>query len=135
MQNYPLLVKTRELIKHSHIYLAHAPKHEKYVAVKQIKNLEWQLYFLVVECLKRYHKKTTLTELDVTHEQLRCAWQLYYELGYLAYKDGCHDDSPTEPLRKLGVINRMLDEIGRMIGAWSKVERENMKDKQVTLTN
>ena len=65
----PLIVKMRDLIKQSHIYLVHAPKHEKYVAVKQIKNLEWDIYLLIIECNKRYFKKTTLTELDV--KQLR----------------------------------------------------------------
>ena len=44
----PLIVKMRDLIKQSHIYLSHAPKHEKYVAVKQIKNLEWDIYLLII---------------------------------------------------------------------------------------
>lgn len=65
MQNYPLLYKMRELIKLSHLYLSHAPKSEKYASVQKIKQLEWDVYLLIVEVLKRYHKRTTLTELDV----------------------------------------------------------------------
>lgn len=123
----PLIIKMRDLIKQSHIYLSHAPKHEKYVAVKQIKNLEWDIYLLIIECNKRYFKKTTLTELDVKHELLRNAWQLYYELGYLAYKDGHHDSDKTYPLHRLSVINTKVDEVGRMIGAWIKKEKDLIK--------
>ena len=123
----PLIVKMRDLIKQSHIYLSHAPKHEKYVAVKQIKNLEWDIYLLIIECNKRYFKKTTLTELDVKHELLRNAWQLYYELGYLAYKDGHHDSDKAYPLHRLSVINAKVDEVGRMIGAWIKKEKDLIK--------
>ena len=76
---------------------------------------------------KRYFKKTTLTELDVKHELLRNAWQLYYELGYLAYKDGHHDSDKTYPLHRLSVINAKVDEVGRMIGAWIKKEKDLIK--------
>ena len=131
MQNYPLLYKMRELIKLSHLYLSHAPKSEKYASVQKIKQLEWDVYLLIVEVLKRYHKRTTLTELDVKHEQLRCAWQLYYELGYLAFKDGQNSHDKAYENHRFAAINRQLDEVGAMIGGWIKVEKEAFNNQKI----
>ncbi len=121
-----ILVRVRDLIKQSHLYLKHAPKSEKYTIVTRIKNLELELYELSVECIKRYYKKTTLTNLDIKHETLRGLWHLYYELGYLNYKDGYHDGTNYENHR-FEVINRLIDEIGAMIGGL--IREEKLKGK------
>lgn len=120
----------RELIKLSHLYLSHAPKSEKYASVQKIKQLEWDVYLLIVEVLKRYHKRTTLTELDVKHEQLRCAWQLYYELGFLSFKDGKNSHDQSYENHRFAAINRILDEVGTMIGGWIKVEKETFNNQK-----
>lgn len=122
MLNASLLVKIRELIKQSHLYLKHCPKSEKYGIVLQIKNLELEIYELSIEVIKRFHKKTTLTNLDIKHQVLRGLWHLYYELGYLNFKDGFHDGTNYENHR-FEIINRMIDEIGSMIGGLIKEER------------
>ena len=80
-----LLIKIRELLKLSEIYLSHAPKDQKYVSVKRIKELTWDLYIDVVKASKKYYKKSILYDIDCTHETLRCAWQLYFELGFLNF--------------------------------------------------
>lgn len=118
-------------MKLSNIYLNHAPRAEKYASVQQLKNLEWDIYLLIVETLKRYHKKTTLTELDIKHEQLRCAWQLYYELGYLSFKDGCKNHDKSFENHRYSAINASLDEVGAMIGGWIKVERDNLAKNKI----
>lgn len=120
----------RELIKLSKLYLDHAPKSEKYASVQKIKQLEWDVYLLIVEVLKRYHKRTTLTELDIKHEQLRCAWQLYYELGYLAFKDGQNLHDKSYKNHRFAAINRLLDEVGAMIGGWIKLEKEAFNNQK-----
>lgn len=117
----------RELIKLSHIYLSHAPKGEKYASVQKIKNLEWDLYLLITECMKKYYKKTTLYQLDITHEQLRVAWQLYFELGFLNFKDGAHNHDSSYGNHRFESINRIIDEVGAMIGGWIAVENKNNK--------
>lgn len=124
MLHTELLYNIRELLKLSEIYLSHAPKHEKYVSVKMIKTLTWDMYLYTVKACKKYHKKTILSNLDITHEQLRCAWQLYYELGYLAFKDG-HHDSNDYANHRFSVINLKIDGIGKQIGAWIKSVNES----------
>ena len=59
------------LIKQLNLYLNHFPKHEKYGLCQQIRNAAYDVYGLIVEAQKRYHKKTTLSSLDIRHEQLR----------------------------------------------------------------
>ena len=70
------------------IYLNHFPRHEKYGLALEIRRAAYDVYALIVEAQKRYHRKTALTNLDVRHEQLRMLLNLAHELGYFAYKDG-----------------------------------------------
>lgn len=60
-----------EFAKQMNLYLNHFPKHEKYGLAQQIRDKAYECYGLIVEAQKRYHKKTTLTSLDIAHEQLR----------------------------------------------------------------
>lgn len=49
-----LLIKIRELLKLSEIYLSHAPKDQKYVSVKRIKEL---IRFVRKRVLKTFRKR------------------------------------------------------------------------------
>ena len=80
--------KMIDLRKQSNIYLNHAPKSEKYGLCQRIRNLEDEIFGLLIEARKRYWNKTSLTKLDVAHEQLRGYWRLFYELGYFDYRRG-----------------------------------------------
>lgn len=111
-----------EMIKLLNIYLNHFPKHEKYALAGRIRDNAYEVYDLIVECQKRYYKKTTLTQLDVSHEKLRMQLYLANELDYFNYKNG-----------RKGVINqdrylsisRLIDEIGKIIGSWiAKLKKE-----------
>ena len=64
-------MKIIELIKLININLNHFPKHEKYGLCQKIRQAVYDVFEMSVECQKRYHKKTTLTTLDIRHEQLR----------------------------------------------------------------
>ena len=66
-----IMHKCRELILLLNIHLNHFPKHEKYGLCQTIRNCVYGVLGLIVECQKRYHNKTSLTKLDVQHEQLR----------------------------------------------------------------
>lgn len=48
-------------------YLAHFPNCHKYTLTQAIRQAFVDVYNLVTEAQKRYHKKTTLTQLDVRH--------------------------------------------------------------------
>jgi len=72
-------------------YLAHFPKCHKYALCQQIRNAYLDVYNLVTEAQKRYHKKTTLTQLDIRHEQLRMLINLANELGLFQFSAGRQD--------------------------------------------
>jgi hypothetical protein len=117
-----------EFTKLMNIYLNHFPAHEKYGLALEIRRAAYDVYALIVECQKRYHKKTTFTNLDIRHEQLRMLIRLANELGYFGFKGGKKEQDQISDRRYL-TISAMIDEIGKMIGGWiaadsSKAVRE-----------
>ncbi len=102
-------------------YLMHFPHCHKYTLTQAIRQAYVDVYNLVTECQKRYHKKTTLTQLDVRHEQLRMLINLAHELKLFDYSAGRKDNELPGEHRHL-VLSRMVDELGRMIGGWLKSE-------------
>lgn len=118
-----------EMLKLLNIYLNHFPKHEKYALCSRIRNTAYGLYDLITETQKRYHKKTTLTAMDIMHEQLRMQIRLAYELGYFRFRDGKQErgQADAHALHRLTTIESFVDEIGRMIGGWILFER--LKEK------
>lgn len=113
-----------EFAKLMNVYLNHFPKHEKYGLAQQIRNCAYDMYALLIEAQKRYHKKTTLTQLDVKHEQLRMMVNLAHDLGYFAFRSGeAVEDADRGAAKRFMALSRMVDELGRMIGGWIKSER------------
>ena len=78
----------------------------------------YEVFGLIVECQKRYHNKTSITKLDVRHEQLRALLNLAYELGYYEYEHHKRERTPTETLRRYTAISVLINELGSMIGGW-----------------
>jgi len=117
-----LHVKLLKMITQASIYLNNFPKYEKYGLAQQIRNVMYDIYNLVTECQKRYHKKTTLTTLDIKHEQLRMLFKLAHELNYFHFKHGTHGNTEKEANRKYLFMSSMVNEIGSMIGGWIKLE-------------
>ena len=122
-----LVNKMTDLIKLANVNLNHFPRHEKYGLSQQIRNTMYDVYNLIIEGEKRYHKKTSLTELDVKHQQLRMMLKLAYELDYFKYHNGKTDRSQTETDRRYLALNSLVNEVGAMIGGWIKSESEKMK--------
>lgn len=118
--------KYMEFIKLLNIYLNHFPRHEKYALANRIRNTAYELYDLISEAQKRYFKKTTLTDLDVTHEKLRMQLCLAHELGYFAFKSGKAIEEPNDDTggHRFMTISAMVDELGRMIGGWIQKIKE-----------
>lgn len=114
--------KFMEFAKLMNIYLNHFPKHEKYALAGRIRNTAYEVYDLISEGQKRYIKKTTLTNLDITHEKLRMQIFLANELGYFEFsdskrikKEGAREQTAEH---RYMVISSLVDELGRMIGGW-----------------
>ena len=110
--------KFLEMIKLLNIYLNHFPRYEKYALSNRIRDTAYSVYDLITECQKRYHKKTSLTLLDITHEKLRMQINLAYELNYFEFKDGSKNIKLAKPEHRYLAISKLIDEIGKMIGAW-----------------
>lgn len=108
--------KMLDLIKQGEIYLNHAPRHQKYALCQRIRLLQFDVDELIIEARKRYWNKTSLTKLDVKHEQLRHMWRIFYELGYFDYHNQKREGNETEALRKFTSINIRVNELGAMIG-------------------
>ena len=122
-----LHLKMLYMLKLVNIHLNHFPKHEKYGLCQQIRNTAYDIYNIITECQKRYHKKTSFTNLDIKHEQLRMFLKLAYELGYYKYKDGKGKHGDKEAFRRYKAISCLVNEIGAMIGGW--IKSEDIKSK------
>ncbi len=113
-----------EFAKLMNVYLNHFPKHEKYGLALEIRKTAYEVYAFIVEAQKRYHKKSTLTNLDIRHEQLRMLINLASDLGYFAFKDGSKEEQPKKlAAHRHLALSRLVDELGRMIGGWIQAER------------
>jgi hypothetical protein len=126
--------KYLEMLKLLNVYLNHFPRYEKFALANRIRNTAYELYDLIVEGQKRYHKKTTLISMDIKHEQLRMQIRLAHELGYFRFHDGkTQKQSPEEQeLHRLMTLQLLIDEIGRMIGGWIVYQREQEKGGATT---
>jgi hypothetical protein len=89
--------------------VAQFPKHEKYLLANKVRELGYDIFEAAVTVNKRFHKKTTLSELNVKHEILRQFVNLAFELKYI-------------DAQKHRVSQLKIDEVGKLIGAWIKDE-------------
>ena len=120
--------KFMEFAKLLNIYLNHFPKHEKYALANRIRSTAYDIYDLISEGQKRYHKKTTLTDLDITHEKLRMQILLANELGYFGYSDGrrAKENQEEKEEHRYLTLSAMVDELGKMVGGWiQKIKADN----------
>jgi len=99
--------KCEAMIAYGHTAIRQFPKMERHVLGAEIRITMWSLLRLIVVCNKRYHKKTTLQELDAELDLLRSQVRMAKTMGYLAFK-------------KYEIWARLNDEIGRMVGGWVK---------------
>jgi hypothetical protein len=124
-------VKFIDFARQLQLYLNHFPSFEKYGLSLQIRNAAYSFYGYVVESQKRYAKKTSLNNADITHEQLRMFVRLAFELGYFQFKEGSlsdEGDAAEKAIHRYLVISRMIDELGRMLGGWIQAERAKQPD-------
>lgn len=105
-----LLARLEELDAYSHQALHQFPRIERHLLCADIRGALAQALRLTVTAWKRYHKKTTLAELDVEVEMLRVLVRKAHALRYIS-------DHRYE------VWSRHVDEIGRMVGGWIKSQK------------
>lgn len=110
MAEYLLIVKKiREMIVYNNVMLKQFPKHEKYLMANKVRELGYEIFECAIAVNKKFHKKTTFTDMNVKHELLRQFVNLAFELEYIDSQK--HRTSQVK-----------IDEVGKMIGAWIKTE-------------
>lgn len=125
MADAAIFIKLEALYEQSYRYLKHAPKFERHILVPRILNTELDLICKAKQASRMTYKKKTLFECDTAHAQLRELWHLYDVRGYFRYADGIHDATDAGmALHRSAVIQRLLDEIGAMLGGWIKSVRD-----------
>jgi hypothetical protein len=105
-----LLAKIEEVEAYTHTVLQQYPKIERYALCADIRAALANIQRLSIVAWKRYHKKTTLQDLDVEIEVLRMWIRKSLCLQYI---------TP----RRYEIWVRHVNEIGRMVGGWLKAAR------------
>lgn len=109
MEGLRILTKLEELDQYTHLTTMQYPKGERHVLAADTRRIVGEIVRLAVRCGKRYHKKTSLQDLDIEVQYLRCLARKAYVLRY------CN-------AHRLEVWTGHIDEIGRMVGAWIRSE-------------
>lgn len=94
-----------ELGAYTHQVLFQFPKYEKFVLCARIRGVVDEIIRLIVRAGKRYHKKTTLQDLDIEVEFFRSLIRKAHSLKYIN-------------TRRYGVWISHVNEVGRMVGGW-----------------
>ena len=108
------------MMKLLNLYLNHFPSHEKHGLALRIRTTAYDMYDYIVEAQKRYHKKTTLVNLDIKHEQLRMQVRLAFEMGYFGHPKSDKISPEKLNTKRYLTISLKIDEIGKIIGGWIK---------------
>lgn len=107
MDGLKILAKMEELDAYAHKAMLQFPKYERHVLCAAIRETSAGIIRLVVRRAKRYHKKTSLQDLDIEVEYLRTLVRKAHALGYIN-------------VHRYEVWSRHIDEVGRMVGGWIK---------------
>jgi four helix bundle protein len=99
------------MIEYGYTSLRQFPKSEKFTLASEIKALMAELLRLIIRANKKYHKKTTLQDIDIELHTLKTYVRLSKDLGFL-------------PFKQYENWAKKLDEIGRMLGGWIKSQQE-----------
>jgi hypothetical protein len=104
-EDLQIRLKVEQMIQYAYAPLRNFPKAEKHVLSAEIQQSMYRLLRLVIVINRRYHKKTTMQELDAELDLLRSLVRLAADLQFL-------------PFRQYEIWSRHLAEIGRMVGGW-----------------
>lgn len=99
--------KCREMIMYGYCAVRQFPKSEKHVLAAELRLSMLNLQRLIITAIKRYHKKTTLTDIDIELSILKKQVRLSKDLRFI-------------DLKKYKNWSTLLVELGKMIGGWLK---------------
>ncbi|AWK84462.1 diversity-generating retroelement protein Avd [Photobacterium damselae] len=105
MSRLVLEEKCNEMIMYGYVAIRQFPKHEKHVLGAEIRISMLTIQRLIITALKRFHKKTTLTDLDIEIAVLLRRVRLAKDLRYIDNK-------------KYQLWAEHIVEMGKMTGGW-----------------
>lgn len=105
-----MLTKLEELDGYSHLALSQYPKAERHLLAADTRRCIDQILRLTLTAWKRYHKKTTLSDLDIEVEVLRHLVRKALRLKYI----NAH---------RYRIWSEHINELGRMLGGWLRHEK------------
>jgi hypothetical protein len=107
--NSELTIKTKtiDMMEYAFICLRQYPKHEKFILGADIRACMYKMLNLIIRASKKYHKKTTIQDLDIELATLTALVRLSFGLKYIDQ-------------RRYENWIRKLIELGKMVGGWLK---------------
>lgn len=116
------------------LYLEKFPENEQECLVRVIKNTMYEMYgcFAEAQLLQKYKYKINplLNKLDSKNQKLKMYIRYANERGYFArMEDG--GNTQRESTRRFSCVQRMVDEMGRMIGGWISYNKSHNLTKTV----
>ena len=112
MEDLKIKLRVEKMIVYGYSALRQFPKSEKHTLAAEVRQCMYRLLRLVIITNRRYHKKTTASEVDAELDLLRSLVRVSLDLGFL-------------PFRKYEVWSGHLYEIGCMVGGWLSWIRHN----------
>ena len=110
--NHELIIQTKalDMMQYGYVALRQFPKYETHVMAAEIRQSMLKILRLIITASKRYHKKTTLQDLDIEIAMLRKSVSLAFHLKYI-------------DIKKYEIWQRQINEIGSMLGGWLKNQK------------
>ena len=114
-EDLQIRLKVEQMINYGYTALRDFPKSEKHVLSAEIRICMFKVLRLVIVCNRKYHKKTTMQELDSELDVLRSLVKISHELKFLHFN-------------KYENWARLNDEIGCYLGKWMQwMKQEEVK--------
>lgn len=114
MEKFIIKEKIYEMILYGNPALKDFPKTERYVLAGSIRTSMYDILSLAVRLEKKYHKKTTLQDLDIELDVLRNLIRLAKDPNLYP------NQKPCLPFKKWENWIKKIDEIGKMIGGYMR---------------
>ena len=105
----PIYIKTYEFIKYVYRIIQQFRKEYKYSLGAEIQKILWQILDEVIKTnsLPDSQKITGIREISYLFDKFKIRFRFAYELGLMTSA-------------KFGVAQKEIEEIGKMIGGWSR---------------
>lgn len=105
----PIYIKTYEFIKFVCLVAQQFRKEYKYTLGTELQQIIWQILDEIIRTnsLPNSQKKEGIEKISQLFDKFKIRFRFAYEIGLMTDK-------------KFGIVQKEMEEIGRMIGGWQK---------------